>query len=269
MSSTTALSPAESFRLWTVCQLHRNRNRRTQPARCSSTSIALFDTETLVSGSATSIGTSSLAAGTHSVSATYSGDTNNAGSTGTLSGGQVVNSAGASVSVGSGLNPSTYGQSVTFTATITSDNGLAKGRNRKNGMKPLDVTGRVTWSANTGCGTSVTSGNPGTATCTTSSLAVGSDTVTANYTVATAITTRVGFGKPDGQPSQHKNGGCFELESVRIWPGSKLHGHGDGSESDGNGAVQRRRQPVRYGDTGSGHRPLRSAHRRWRRGRTR
>jgi hypothetical protein len=44
------------------------------------------------------------------------------------------------------------------------------------------VTGTVTWSSNTGCGTTnVTSGNPGTATCTTSSLGGGNDVITAMY----------------------------------------------------------------------------------------
>jgi hypothetical protein len=80
--------------------------------------------------------------------------------------------------VGSSENPSTYGDSVTFTATI---NG-ASGQIKRNGVKSQDVTGTVTWSGNTGCGTTnVTSGNPGTATCTTTSLNAGSDTVTANY----------------------------------------------------------------------------------------
>ncbi|MGB9235628.1 MAG: Ig-like domain repeat protein [Terriglobales bacterium] len=140
---------------------------------------ALFDTETLASGSATSMSTSTLAVGTHTVTATYSGDSGNLTSNGTLSGGQVVSKAGVSgMSVASGNNPSTYGQSVTFTATIPGDYGQVKG----NGVKPQTVTGSVTWSANTGCGTTpVTSGNPGTATCTTSILPAGTDTVTGNY----------------------------------------------------------------------------------------
>ena len=162
-------------------------------------------------GSATSGSISTLATGTHTVTATYRATGNN-GSTGTLAGGQVVSQAGqaitfttpapearnttdsftvaatggasgnaidfhqrgslhelrrnlhhdegtgncsvianqagnanysaaperhrnesatdsnGSVSVASGLNPSTYGTSVTFTATITSDTGAVKGR---------------------------------------------------------------------------------------------------------------------------------------------
>ena len=138
----------------------------------------LFDTETLMSGVATSINTSTLAVGTHTVTATYSGDANNTGGTGTLSGGQVVNTASAGISVGSSLNPSNSGQSVTFTATISGQYGLLK----KRGAKPQDVTGTVQWSGNTGCGTvPVVTGNPGTATCTTTTLPVGTDVITATY----------------------------------------------------------------------------------------
>jgi large repetitive protein len=135
---------------------------------------------TLVSGTATSGSIATLGVGTHSVTAVYSGDTNNQGSTGTLSGGQVVNTATAGVVVTSSVNPSGYGQSVTFTATINGEYGLV--RSRKNGVKAQDVSGTVTWSANTGCGkTTVTTGNPGVATCTTSSLPTGTDTITATY----------------------------------------------------------------------------------------
>jgi hypothetical protein len=134
---------------------------------------------TLASGSATSGSISTLAVGTHSVTAVYSGGSNFLGSTGTLSGGEIVNLADSNVSVASSLNPSVYGQSVTFTATISGAYGLVKGNKS---MKPLDVNGTVTWSANTGCGTTpVTTGNPGVAACTTSSLTGGTDTITATY----------------------------------------------------------------------------------------
>ncbi|MGB0050159.1 MAG: Ig-like domain repeat protein, partial [Terriglobales bacterium] len=134
----------------------------------------------LSSGSATSVTTSTLAVGTHTVTAMYSGDSNNSFSTGTLSGGQVVGSATSGTVVTSSGSPSAYGQSVTFTATINGEYGLLKGRPK--GPKAEDVTGTVTWSANTGCGTTpVTTGNPGTATCTTSSLAVGTQTITGTY----------------------------------------------------------------------------------------
>jgi hypothetical protein len=55
---------------------------------------------TLASGSATSGTIATLTPGTHTVTAVYSGDTNNAGGTGTLAGGQVVNQSNVTVTVG-------------------------------------------------------------------------------------------------------------------------------------------------------------------------
>jgi hypothetical protein len=82
------------------------------------------------------------------------------------------------MTVGSSVNPSVYAQSVTLTATIGGEYGLVK----SNGRKRQDVSGTVTWSTNTGCGTTaVTSGNPGVATCTTSSFGVGTYAITATY----------------------------------------------------------------------------------------
>ena len=136
---------------------------------------------TLASGTATSGTIATLTAGPHTVTAVYSGDTNNAQGTATLAGGQSVSLASTSVSVASSLNPSTSGQSVTFTATISGEFGLVKGRSNTK-AKPQDVGGSVIWSANTGCGTTaVTSGNPGVAACTTTVLPAGNDAITATY----------------------------------------------------------------------------------------
>lgn len=56
----------------------------------------------------------------HSMKATYSNsDGNFTVSNGTLAGGQIVNKAATSTAVQSSLNPSIFGQSVTFTATVT------------------------------------------------------------------------------------------------------------------------------------------------------
>src|SRR6185312_8598748 len=52
----------------------------------------------------------------HAITAVYTGDGNFTTSTGNLA--QAVNAAGTSVSLGSSANPSSFGQSVTFTATI-------------------------------------------------------------------------------------------------------------------------------------------------------
>src|SRR5208282_265327 len=74
---------------------------------------------------------------------------------------QVVNQATPTISVSSSGSPSTYGSSVTFTATV-----------------PGGDTNTVTFYSNgSSIGTATPSG--GTATLSTSSLAVGSDSITA------------------------------------------------------------------------------------------
>ncbi len=153
---------------------------------------------------------------------------------------QVVGAAGTTVSVASSQNPQNFNQPVTFTATITADNGMVKGR--RNGVKPHVVSGTVTWSDNTGCGTTtVTSGYPGVATCTTSSLPIGTDTVTANY---------------NGDDGNHNAGSGSISQVVQsigtitsvvssadpsgIWPGSELHGQRKREFANGHSAVLRR-----------------------------
>src|SRR5207244_9122927 len=69
---------------------------------------------TLVSGSATSGATSTLSVGTHTVTGIYSGDTNFSGSTSPVLT-QTVNKANTTTTVVSSVNPSVFGQSVTFT----------------------------------------------------------------------------------------------------------------------------------------------------------
>ncbi len=74
----------------------------------------------LVGGSASLI-LSALAVGTHSITVSYGGDSKFGLSTGTLS--QVVNLAPTTTAVTSSLNPSTYNQPLTFTATVTGQAG--------------------------------------------------------------------------------------------------------------------------------------------------
>jgi sugar lactone lactonase YvrE len=121
----------------------------------------LIGTASVASGAA-SFATASLAKVGHSITATYGGDASDAAaSSGTLN--QVV-TASTSVGLTSSLNPSTPGQAVTFTASIT----------------PSMATGTVQFlDGSTVLGTvSVSSGS---AALSTSSLAVGAHSITAAY----------------------------------------------------------------------------------------
>src|SRR5205823_8495681 len=63
------------------------------------------------------ITTGMLGAGTHTITASYNGDGIFSSSSNTLT--QTVNKAATKVTVGSSPNPSTSGQVVTFTATVS------------------------------------------------------------------------------------------------------------------------------------------------------
>jgi hypothetical protein len=120
-----------------------------------------------VSGNAASITTNALALGSHSITASYSGDSNFTGSnSGAVS--QVVNQAGTTTVVASSLNPAYVTQSITFTATV---NGLYGG----------SPTGSVTFKAgSTMLGTATLNGS-GQASLTTSFSTAGPRSITAIY----------------------------------------------------------------------------------------
>ncbi|MGA7648369.1 MAG: Ig-like domain repeat protein [Terriglobales bacterium] len=110
---------------------------------------------------------STLSVGTHNITAAYSGDGNFSGSTSpALS--QVVQQGNTSTALTSSLNPSTESQSVTFTATVSSAVGLTP----TGTVKFVDGT--------TILGTLVLNG-AGVATFTTSTLSVGTQSITAVY----------------------------------------------------------------------------------------
>jgi hypothetical protein len=121
----------------------------------------VLGTVALSNGSA-SFATSSLAAGTQSISAAYTGSASyNASNSSVLL--QVVKSV-SSVALSSSANPATVGAAVTFTAVVT----------------PATATGTVQFlSGSTSLGT-VTLAN-GAASLTTSSLSQGADSITASY----------------------------------------------------------------------------------------
>ena len=131
-------------------------------------------TGTLSSGSAT-FSPSSLSVGSHSITAVYSGDTDFTGSS-SVAITQTVNQASGTTSVSSSVNPSVYGQSVTFTATVTPVSPGA-------GIP----TGTVTFydgPASLGTGTL----SSGSAAFSTSSLIVGLHSITAEYGGDTGFT---------------------------------------------------------------------------------
>ncbi len=73
-----------------------------------------------------SLGVSSLSAGAHSITAVYLDDANFTGSTsGVLS--DTVNNSNTNVALGADVNPSVYGQPVTFTATVTNNGTTPSG----------------------------------------------------------------------------------------------------------------------------------------------
>lgn len=80
----------------------------------------VLGTATTSAGSA-SVTTSTLPAGSDTVVATYAGDANFAASSGSIK--QVVNKFATTTVNTSSLNPSTVGQAVTFTATVSSTGG--------------------------------------------------------------------------------------------------------------------------------------------------
>ena len=75
-----------------------------------------------LSGGRATIAEASLSGGTHTITASYSGDTDFSASSGTLSGGQTVTTTGTTTVLSSTTPSSVFGQSVTFTATVNSAN---------------------------------------------------------------------------------------------------------------------------------------------------
>jgi hypothetical protein len=119
-----------------------------------------------VSSNAAQLSLSSLTAGSHSITAKYSGDASFSGSTSTAVT-QTVNQGSTTTSIASNLNPSVFGQSAVFTATIQPPAGTT-------------ASGTVTFLDGTNpLGTTAISGN--SAQLAVSGLSPGSHSVTASY----------------------------------------------------------------------------------------
>ena len=128
----------------------------------------------LVAGSA-SVNTSSLNAGSNTVEAFFtSADTNFNDSNDALDGGQTVNKRDTLTTVSSSLNPSTFGENVTFTATVVGT-GAGAG-NPSGGSVQFKIDG-----ANFGAPVALVAGS---ASVNTSSLNAGNHTVEAFFTSA-------------------------------------------------------------------------------------
>jgi hypothetical protein len=118
-----------------------------------------------LSGGQAILTTSALTSGTHAITADYGGDTSNSSSTSSVLS-QTVNQAATTTAVVSSVNPSTPGQAVVFTATVTS------GSDRPGGTVTFNDGGAAIGSATLA---------GGIATLTTSALTVGTHTITAVY----------------------------------------------------------------------------------------
>lgn len=127
-----------------------------------------MSTLTLVNGQA-SFTTASLGIGSHSITANYAGDVSFNASSSTIS--QTVNKASTATTLSSSANPSTISQSVTFTATVSV---VAPGAGAP--------TGSVTFNDGSNTLSTAPLSSNGTATFTTSALAVNSHSITAIYT---------------------------------------------------------------------------------------
>jgi uncharacterized repeat protein (TIGR03803 family) len=133
----------------------------------------VLGTGALSSGSA-SFTTSTLKVGTNAIKAVYAGDANLAAST-SKAVSQVVDKATTTTVLTSSQNPSNFGQSVTFTATVAP-------------QLSGTPTGTVTFNnGSTKLGTVSLSG--GVARYTTTKLAVGTEPITAVYNGSTSFTT--------------------------------------------------------------------------------
>ncbi len=128
---------------------------------------ATLGTGTLNGSGVATFTTTTLAVGSSSITASYGGSsTDTASTSSTLT--QVVNISPTATALTSSVNPSTSGQSVTFTATVTATTGATP-------------TGTVTFkNGSTTLGTGTLNGS-GVATLATTTLPVGSDSITASY----------------------------------------------------------------------------------------
>jgi poly(3-hydroxybutyrate) depolymerase len=136
----------------------------------------VLGTGPLSSGSATFTISTLTTGGTDNITAVYGGDSTYATSTSTAVK-QVVDPIPTSTSVASSLNPSTYGQAVTFTASVSSGGSGT-------------ITGNVGfYNGSTSLGTGAVSGGQASYKTTKLQLPAGTDSITAVYKGSTTFAT--------------------------------------------------------------------------------
>jgi hypothetical protein len=123
--------------------------------------------------------TSSLQAGIHTMTAVYASDTNFAASSGSVAQSVQNSAATTTTTATSSPNPSTFGQPVTFTSTTTYSGGVPAGA-------VTFTEGATVWAVNVAVNAS------GQASFSTTTLSVGSHTITATFTGST------GWGNSNG-----------------------------------------------------------------------
>jgi hypothetical protein len=174
-----------------------------------------------LSGGQAKLSTSTLSVGVHSITATFNGSTNFAGSGPSNTVSQTVNQVTTTTTLVSSLNPSGSGQLVTFTATVT----------------PATAGGTVTFFIDGSATSPVSLGAGNKAAYSTSTLSVGQHTITATYNGDTndkfsnsnAVNQTVnsaaaGFGISASPPSQSVTRGSQTTYTVSITPTNGFSG---------------------------------------------
>ena len=184
-STTTSLTSSASPSSFNQAVTFTATVSATAPGAGTPTSTITF------SDGATSLGTtiltngqasftlSALVVGSHSITASYAGNSNFNSSTSTLA--QTVNKASTATILSSSANPSTTGQSVTFTAAV---NVVAPGAGTP--------TGTVTFNDGSTALATLPLSSSGTATFSTSTLAVNSHSIAAVYSGDASFTGSTG-----------------------------------------------------------------------------
>jgi hypothetical protein len=143
VASTTTLSASPAPSTWGQSVML---TATVTPASATGTVQFFNGTTSLGSATVTSgqaqLATTALPVGANSLTASYSGDANTAGST-SAAVSQTVNQASTTTSITSNLNPSTFGASVTFTATVAPSNatGVVRFYNGATLLGSANVTG--------------------------------------------------------------------------------------------------------------------------------